>query len=116
MRGLKLRIQKGEHLHIPAVALGVIGVSLGLGNVLRDLLERSLRYPLARLQEQGAMHHQVRVTPDGRGEMRVFLLRQPVMAERLDRVARAHERLEESNLQRLADRQPVEPFQQLLHL
>ena len=116
MRGLKLRIQEGEHLHIPAVALGVIRVPLGLGNVLRDFLKRSLRHPLARLLEQGAMHHQVGVAPDGRGEMRVFLLRQPVMAERLDRIARAHERLEESNLQRLADCQPVELLQQLLHL
>jgi hypothetical protein len=57
MRGLKLRIQEGKHLHIPAVTLRVIGVPLGLGDVLRDLLERSLRHSLARLLEQGTMHH-----------------------------------------------------------
>jgi len=42
LRGLKLRVQEGEHLHIPAVAFRVIGVPLGLRDVLRDLLERSL--------------------------------------------------------------------------
>jgi hypothetical protein len=39
MRRLKLRVQEGKHLHIPAVALRIIGVSLGLGNMIRDLLE-----------------------------------------------------------------------------
>jgi hypothetical protein len=39
LRGLKLRVQEGKHLHIPAVALRIIGVSLRLGNMIRDLLE-----------------------------------------------------------------------------
>ena len=39
IRRLKLRIQEGEHLHIPAIALGVIGIALRLGNMIRNLLE-----------------------------------------------------------------------------
>jgi hypothetical protein len=32
-------------------------------------------------QDQRAMHDQVGIAPDGRGEMRVILQRQPEMAE-----------------------------------
>ncbi len=48
--------------------------------------------------------------------MGVFRLGQPVMAERLHRVAGAHERAEETDLQRRANGQLAELLQELLHL
>ena len=47
----------------------------------------SLSAPILRriFVKQRAMHHEVSVAADGRGEVRVFFLGQAVMAERLDR-------------------------------
>ena len=50
------------------------------------------------LVEQRAMHHQVGVAADGRGEVGVFFLGQAVVAQRLDRVTRPHERFEKTDL------------------
>src|SRR5206468_3096714 len=43
--------------------------------------------------KQGAVNHQVRIAPDGGGEMGVLFLGQAVVSQRLDRVTGAHERL-----------------------
>ena len=38
--GFELGIEEGEHFHVPAVALGIIGIAFGLGNVVGSFLER----------------------------------------------------------------------------
>ena len=108
---LQLRLQERVHLHILAVALGIGGIAFRVGDMFRRLLER-MRRAVAFLKQR-AMHHQVGVTADRRGEVRVFFLGQPVMPERLHVVTRAHQRTQKPDLQRRADGNAVELLQQL---
>jgi hypothetical protein len=62
------------------------------------------------------MHDEIGVAADRRGEMRVLRLGEAVMAERLHGVTRAHERAQEADLQRGANRQRAELAEQFLHL
>ena len=114
LTGCQLRLEEGEELHVLAIALGVGGIALGVGDMLGGLHQR-LRGARLFLKER-PMHHEIGVAADRRGEVGVFLLGQTVVAERLDGVARPHERLEKANLERLPDRNCAELLQELLDL
>ena len=89
VRHLQLRFQERIHLHVLAVALSVGGIAFGVGDMFRGFLER-MRRAVARLKER-TVDDEVGVAADGRGEVRVFGLGQPVMPKRFDGVTGAHE-------------------------
>src|SRR6187397_25403 len=65
--------------------------------------------------EERAMHHQVGVATNRRGEMRVMFLGEAIVPERFHRVPRALQRSQETNLERRPDGDSAEVMQQLLH-
>src|SRR6478609_10363306 len=71
-----------------------------------------MRRAMARLKQR-AVDDEVGVATDGRREVRVFGLGEPVMPERFDGVTGAHERAEKTDLQRRADGNGVELLQEL---
>src|SRR5205823_13009883 len=50
----------------------------------------------------------------GRSKVSIFFFGQAVVAERFDGIAGAHEGFQESDLERLSDREGVQPLQQFL--
>ena len=114
LAGSQLRLEEGKHLYIFAIAFGISRIAFGVRNVLGGFLQRQPGGVL--FLKQRTMHHQVGIAAYGRGEVRVFSLRQAVMAERVDVVTRPPERLQEADLERLADGQRAEFLEQFLDL
>jgi len=103
---LNLLLQKGEHLDVLAVAFGVGGVPLCRRNVIGD----SSQFADGDLEilEQCSVHDEVGVATNRGSEVRILFLRETVVAEGFDRVARLHQRLEKADFQGGANRKFVE--------
>jgi hypothetical protein len=104
--GIQLRSEVSEQLDVFAVAFGVGRVAFGDGKVAGGFGEGLGHTGL--WIEQGPVDHQVRIAPDGRGEMRIAGFGETVMADRFGGVLGAHEGLEETDLQGGTDGELVE--------
>jgi hypothetical protein len=94
LAGFKLGFKESEEFDVLTVTLGIGRVSFGNGNVFGGL-GKGVK-GASSFVKKGAMHNQVSVAADGRGEVRVLLLGKTVVAKRLDRVPRAHEGFQEA--------------------
>ena len=101
LAGLQLGLQVGLQLDALAVTLGVGGVALRGGDVVRRLLHRDLA--LVQVLEQRAVDDQVGVAADGGGEVRVPLLGQAVVPEGFDGIACPHEGAQQPDLEGRTD-------------
>ena len=110
----ELGLEVGKPFDVLAVALGIGRGAFRDGNVFRDRQQGGgtdrMRF------EQAAMHHEIGVAANRRGEVGVLLFRQAEMSQRFQRVAGPHERLEEADLERRANGKRVELVQEALNL
>jgi hypothetical protein len=111
--GRELLLEERKEFHVFAIAFRIGGITFSSGYVIGDFLERGGGTAL--LLKESAMHDEVGIPANGRGEVRVFGFGKAVMAERLDGVAGAHEGLEKTDLEGRADGKRRQLVEQLLN-
>ena len=87
--GGELGFQVSVEFDLFAITLGIAGVPLGGGDVIGDLLGITGLH--VHFVKKSAVHHEVGVTTDRGGEMRVLGFGEAVVTQRLDSVAGPHE-------------------------
>ena len=112
-------------LHVGRLALRLDGDALALGGPVRDVGERRAQLLLALARQraaalerlaQQAVHDEVRIAADRRGEVRVVARGEAEVAETLRRVARLLHRAQRDGLDDARLRLSLDLFEHLLHV